>query len=276
MELVCPSGCFSHGDEDIIDATLAVARPLGYRFLELNGPYTCDRERFERMDVPALRQRIEAGGMQCAGIYTAGWGGTDAAKVRRNVAEIVAAVRVVEGLGGSYITTSGDGRQGDEGGLSRVIDAVRMILEQIPASSQVQLCLEPHYPDNILLYEDDYAEVLEAIPDERAGICVDLCHFHWAGVDPVGIIRRFAPRIHNVHFKDATGAAQHEVTGIGRGEIDLAAVVAALREVDYDGYLNLELEVQDRENIPRYLEEAYIYIKGLLNEKLTTRVARMP
>ena len=30
MELVCPSGCFSHGDEDLIDATLATAQPLGY------------------------------------------------------------------------------------------------------------------------------------------------------------------------------------------------------------------------------------------------------
>jgi len=273
MELVCPSGCFNHGDEDIIDATLATARPLGYRLLELNGPYTCSREVFERMDVPALKRRIAAGGMQCAGIYTAGWGGGDAAKVRQNVAEIVAAVRVVEGLGGSYITTSGDGRQGDEGGLGRVIDCVRLILEQIPPTSQVHLGLEPHWPDNILLYEEDFAEVMEAVPDERAGVCVDLCHFHWAGVDTAGLIRRFGCRIHNVHFKDATGPEQHEVTGMGRGEIDLGAVIGALQEVGYEGYLNLELEVKDRESIPRYLAEAYVYIKGLLNEKLETAVA---
>jgi sugar phosphate isomerase/epimerase len=59
--------------------------------------------------------------------------------------------------------------------------------------------------------------------------------------------------------------------GIGRGEIDLQAVMAALKEVGYRGGLTVELEVDDPRNLPRYTEEAYFYLSGLLGQKLEER-----
>ena len=56
--------------------------------------------------------------------------------------------------------------------------------------------------------------------------------------------------------------------GIGRGEVDLPAIVAALRAVGYAGGLTVELEVEDPENLPRYTQEAYVYLGGLLGQKL--------
>jgi sugar phosphate isomerase/epimerase len=109
---------------------------------------------------------------------------------------------------------------------------------------------------------------MDALPDPRFGICVDTGHFHSAKVDTVGLIRRFAPRIYGVHLKDHVGTVS---VGIGRGEIDLAAVIAALRAVDYRGDLTFELEVEDPANLPRYTEEAYFYVSGLLGRKLDPR-----
>jgi sugar phosphate isomerase/epimerase len=68
-----------------------------------------------------------------------------------------------------------------------------------------------------------------------------------------------------VHLKDHVGTVS---VGIGRGEIDLASEVAALREIGYQGGLTIELEVEDPENLPRYTEEAYVYVSGLLGTKL--------
>jgi sugar phosphate isomerase/epimerase len=45
-------------------------------------------------------------------------------------------------------------------------------------------------------------------------------------------------------------------------------VVAALREVGYRGDLTVELEVKDPQNLPRYTQEAFVYISGLLGSKL--------
>jgi sugar phosphate isomerase/epimerase len=106
---------------------------------------------------------------------------------------------------------------------------------------------------------------MKAVPDRRVGICVDTGHFHSAGVNTLEFIREFAPRIYNVHLKDHRGT---ESVGIGRGEVNLAEEINALREINYAGDLTVELEVKDPQNLPRYTQEAYIYLSGMLGNKL--------
>jgi inosose dehydratase len=126
------------------------------------------------------------------------------------------------------------------------------------------MTLEPHY-GNILQEPEDFERVLGAISDPRVGLCVDTGHFHSAKADTVALIRHFAPRVYAVHLKDHIGTVS---VGIGRGEIDLAAEIAALREVGYEGDLTVELEVEDPENLPKYAGEAYVYLSGMLGKKL--------
>lgn len=154
--------------------------------------------------------------------------------------------------------------RGEPGALERVIECVHQVIEQIPSECTVKLALEPHY-GNVLQEPEDFQAVLDEVDDPRVGICVDTGHFHSANVDTVALIRHFAPRIYAVHLKDHLGPVS---VGIGRGEIDLATEIAALREIDYQGTLTVELEVNDPENLPRYTEEAYIYLHGLLGTKL--------
>ena len=108
---------------------------------------------------------------------------------------------------------------------------------------------------------EDYDEILSRVDSDQIGITVDTGHFHTAGVDVVDLICRYPDRIWNVHLKDHVGA---QSVPIGAGEIDLPGLIAVLAEVNYDGFLALELEVQDPENAPRYVEEAYQYLSGLL------------
>ena len=56
--------------------------------------------------------------------------------------------------------------------------------------------------------------------------------------------------------------------GIGRGELNLKEIIETLQAVDYQGDLTLELEVEDPENLPRYTEEAYLYLSGMLGSRL--------
>jgi sugar phosphate isomerase/epimerase len=53
---------------------------------------------------------------------------------------------------------------------------------------------------------------------------------------------------------------------IGTGEVDLEAIIAALRGIDYGGPLALELEVTDPENLPQYVAESHAHLKALLGE----------
>ena len=217
MEIVCASMCWSHVAEDQIAATLERCPKIGYRFMEINGSMTADVQVLDAVDVPGFRRRLEASGMRCTGMYSAGWGGRDEQKVRRNATQLAKAATVVEALGGDHVTTSGDGRQGDAGGLDRVIACAQLVVEQLPPECGVKLTMEPHY-GNILMYPEDFSTVMDAVADPRIGICIDTGHFHRAGVDTVAFIRRFARRIHGAHFKDVLGS---RAVGIGRGEIDL-------------------------------------------------------
>jgi len=264
MDIICASICYRGYVDDEVAGTLENVLKIGYRFMEIHGPMTWSVEAVEAFDLPAVSARIKASGMACAGIYPPGWGGRDDADVQAHAQAIVKCAGFAQALGADHIATTGASPRGEVGALERVIDCVRQVVDELDPANPVHLALEPHY-GNVLQEPDDFARVFDAVPDPRVGLCVDTGHFHSAGADTLAVIRRFAPRLFNVHLKDHIGAVS---VGIGRGEIDLAAIVAVLREVGYRGGLTVELEVEDPQNLPRYTQEAYVYISGMLGTKL--------
>jgi len=264
LNIICASICYRGYADDEVAATLERAPAIGYRFMEIHGPMIWTVEAVDAFDLPAVEKRIAASGMRCAGLYPPGWGGTGSEDVRRHARAIARCVALAEVLGATHVTTTGAERRDAPGALDRVIDCVRQVLERMSSQSTVKLTLEPHY-GNALQEPEDFERILDAFPDRRVGVCVDTGHFHSAGVDTPAFIRRHGSRIYAVHLKDHLGTVS---VGIGRGEIDLAAAIAALRTMNYGGGLTIELEVEDPQNLPRYTEEAYIYTSGLLGQKL--------
>lgn len=264
MHIICASICYRGYAEDEVAATLNLAPSIGYKLMEIHGPATWSVKAVDAFDLPAMKERIEQSGMHCAGIYTPGWGGTDEADVRAHAQAIAQCARFAAALGGHHVTSTGAERRSASGALDRVIECVRQVLAQLPPDLGVKLTLEPHY-GNCLQQPEDFERVLGQLDDPRLGLCVDTGHFHSAHVDTVSLIRHFASHIDAVHLKDHAGTVS---VGIGRGEIDLPAEIAALREVGYTGDLTVELEVEDPQNLPRYTAEAYVYLCGMLGLKL--------
>ncbi len=232
--------------------------------MEIHGPMVWSADAIEHFDLNRIRCDLQASGMRCAGIYTPGWGGRDAADVEAHAQAIAACAQFARELGASHITSTGASPRDEPGALERVITCVRRVTELVPPDNSVRLALEPHF-GNVLLQPDDFDRIFKAVPDTRLGVCVDTGHFHSAGIDTIAIIHRFAKRIVNVHLKDHISTVS---VGIGRGEIDLQTEIAALRETGYPGDLTVELEVEDPLNLPRYTQEAYVYLCGLLGRKL--------
>jgi len=264
MDIICASICYRGYADDEVAATLRLAPAIGYRQLEIHGPMLWSVEAVEAFDLPAVQRMIAASGMQCAGLYPPAWGGREEEDVRRRARAIARCVGFAEALGATHISTTGASPRGEPQALDRVSECVRQVLEMVPADSPVKLTLEPHW-GNVLQEPEDFERILDDFPDRRLGACVDTGHFHSARVDTVAFIRSHAARIYAVHFKDHVGTVS---VGIGRGEINLQAVVQVLREIRYHGGLTIELEVQDPQNLPRYTAEAYIYTSGLLGTKL--------
>lgn len=267
MDIICASICFRGWAEDEVLATLEHAPKLGYRHMEIHGPMVWSVDAVNQFDIEAVKARVDASGIRCAGLYPPNWGGADDADVRARAAAIARCVEFTRILGGDHISTSGAQAKGEPGALDRVIECARRVLDLVPADSPIKMTLEPHF-GNVLQDWRDFETVMSAIDDPRLGVCVDTGHFHSARVDTVAFIHAFAPRLYAVHLKDHISTVS---VGIGHGEINLRAQVDALREVGYDGGLTVELEVEDPQNLHRYTAEAYIYVSGLLGAKLWER-----
>ena len=264
MDIICASICYRGYAEDEVAATLEYAPQIGYRLMEIHGPLIWSVDAALAFDIGGMKTKIDAAGMKCAGLYPPGWGGQDNADVDARAEAIAKCVEIAEGLGATHLTTSGAQRRTDPGALDRVTACVREVLQRIPTDSQIKLTLEPHH-GNVLEQASDFQAILDAIPDERVGVCIDTGHFHSSGVDTLAAIRQFASRLYAVHLKDHLGTVS---VGIGRGDLNLKEIIEALQAVDYQGDLTLELEVEDPENLPRYTEEAYFYLKGMLGLQL--------
>ncbi len=77
----------------------------------------------------------------------------------------------------------------------------------------------------------------------RCGLALDTANFLSAGYDPVAAIGKFQGRILTVRLGDV---AQPGVRcALGRGKADVAAILKALREQDYDGILALDVEAAE-------------------------------
>jgi sugar phosphate isomerase/epimerase len=264
MEIICASICYRRYAHDEVSATLENAPGIGFKEMEIHGPMTWSVAAVNSFDLPTVKAQIAASGLRCSGIYPPGWGGQDKQDVYARAQAIHACARYAAELGGDHISTTGAENRTAPGALDRVLACVGQVLELVPIDSPVKLTLEPHL-GNILEQPEDFDYVLNTYSDPRLGLCIDTGHLHAAGVDPVAMIHRFASRIYAVHIKDHVGAVS---VGIGRGEIDLMAIVTALKEIGYPGGLTLELEVEDPQNLPFYTKEAYVYLCGMLGKKL--------
>jgi sugar phosphate isomerase/epimerase len=104
-----------------------------------------------------------------------------------------------------------------------------------------------HWLGSAAMLERVFAET-----SERIGLCLDTAWALHADEDPVAMVRRFGRRLYGLHVKDFAfdaGGAHRDVV-IGTGELDLAALAAALEEVGFAGYAALEYEGEPEDPAP--------------------------
>lgn len=83
--------------------------------------------------------------------------------------------------------------------------------------------------------------------------CIDT---HWVlrgGQDPMSIVREAGQRLASLHLRNSRNNVWTE--SFGDGDIDHQELAAYLKEIQYQGYLVIELAYQNETSITRPLEE---------------------
>jgi len=103
--------------------------------------------------------------------------------------------------------------------------------------------------------------VLEAADPRYVKVLLDVAHYQQGGGDPSKAIRKYADRILFLHIKDVesplpgnTGdpMRSYHFVELGRGQVDVKAVFAALNEIKFRGWAIVELDsVPDKARTPK-------------------------
>jgi len=125
----------------------------------------------------------------------------------------------------------------------------------------VRAVIHPH-AGGYIEFADELARLVDDIPDEIAGLCLDTGHLYYAGMDPAATLRQYQARLDYLHFKDIDqevfdrvlnqrirffeACAQGVMCPLGRGVIDYPALRTLIQELGYQGYITVEQERDPR------------------------------
>ncbi len=116
------------------------------------------------------------------------------------------------------------------------------------ADKGVVLAFEPEpgmYVDTLARYE----RLAGAVERDNFRLTIDVGHLWCNEAEPqADLIRRFAPKLANVHLDDMR-RSRHDHLFFGEGEVDFAAVFAALAEAGYEGPACVELSRHSHEAV---------------------------
>jgi len=74
---------------------------------------------------------------------------------------------------------------------------------------------------------------------EYVSLCLDLDWIQRGGGDPIAMLKEYLPRVESLHLRSAVNGVWSEA--LGEGDLDYHEVAAILREVEYEGFLIVEL-----------------------------------
>jgi sugar phosphate isomerase/epimerase len=100
--------------------------------------------------------------------------------------------------------------------------------------------------------------------DPRCGLCIDVGHTVRTGVDLVSTVVETGPRLHDMHVKDlASFTAKDSQVPCGDGKIPFPALFTQLKKMNYQGYINLEYEIDDTDPLPNMIK-SFAYMRGVI------------
>jgi len=108
-----------------------------------------------------------------------------------------------------------------------------------------------------------YRKLKEHLAHDLWGLTLDLGHAYLTeDAGPAACIRKFKDDIKNIHAEDMRRGT-HEHLQFGDGEIDFVEIFRALKEINYQGLVNVELSRHSR-NAVKAAAQAFKYLAKLI------------
>jgi inosose dehydratase len=169
-------------------------------------------------------------------------------------------VQFQRGLNGLYLQVTDGGRPNQKYSPDQIkaLGDRMNDLGKIARDSGLQLGYHPHF-GTLGETRQGLGRVLEATDPSYVKLIADVAHISLGGADPAEVIRTYRDRLLFLHFKDvrkdiATMAAQnrdqvrsakYHFCEIGTGSVDFPAILAAMRDARFTGWVIVELDAYE-------------------------------
>lgn len=226
---------------DDLPGSCQLAKGLGFDAIEIFAPSADEAREL------GIAKVLDDNGLTLAAMGTgAGWikrkltlTSPDQSTRNQALAFVRSIIDVAGPLGAPVIIGSMQGRWSDavprDKAMGYLTDALRELCAHA-AQYRTQLIYEPLNKDETNLCNSIAAgvELLETIRTKNIVLLADLFHLHLEETDTAAALRTAGKHIGHVHFVDSNRRPA------GCGEIDYAPIMAALRDINYQGYLSAE------------------------------------
>jgi inosose dehydratase len=132
-------------------------------------------------------------------------------------------------------------------------------LDKLVKKYNIKVAIHNHGPGSRYSSLEDVLNAIEG-HDRRIGACIDNGHFQRSGVDAAEATKKLGKRVHAVHLKDLNAENHDQV--LGQGAADIPAFLEALKEVGFNGPLNLEYEIEPDNPVPS-MKKCLEYLEGV-------------
>jgi len=128
----------------------------------------------------------------------------------------------------------------------------------------IKIAVHAHGPeDKNFQKPQDVLKVVKDM-DPRCGLCVDIGHTVRTGVDLISTVAEVGPRLLDLHVKDlADFKDKGSQRPCGDGIMPFPALFTQLKKMNYQGYINLEYEIDDTDPLPNMIK-SFAYMRGVI------------
>jgi sugar phosphate isomerase/epimerase len=153
------------------------------------------------------------------------------------------ALTMAKELGAPCITTEPGGPvepgQSWSAALKLFVEMIKPVADHAQKEG-VSLLVEPE-PGLLIETADQFLEFMQHIQAPAVGMNFDIGHSYCVGDEPATTIPRVAKYIRHFHLEDIAATRVHHHMVPGEGAIDFASCFHAIRAMEYDGWVTIEL-----------------------------------
>jgi len=242
--------CNEMFEDSPLDRVCNVAAECGYKGIEL-APFTLgdDVMSITEAQRTTIRRTIEAAGLKTVGLHwllakTKGYYLTSPeSEVRRRTAQYLGELaRLCRDLGGSIMVLGSPFQRNllpgvsHEEAMQHAADVLRQA-DSVFKQNNVTLAVEPLGPQegDFLLTAESGIELINMVDSPNVRLHLDVKAMTTEAIPVPDIIRRYAKEMVHFHANDPN------LLGPGMGDVDFAPIFAALRDIDYQGWISVEV-----------------------------------